>query len=515
MNRQPSKGRIALNVLSNWAGQFVALALGFFAAPFVVSRLGDSAYGVWILMASIAGYLGLMDLGVRGAVTRYTARFSASGDGETASRTVSSALQIFSATAVAAVLVSLALAMLAIDHLDIPEGHRAAARMVLLLTGFNVGVSLVTGTFSGIVAALQRFDLLNLADTTIGVARTGGTVLALLAGQGIVAMAVIHLVLALFRGLWFAWLCRRLYPTLRINLRVIDPDHLRLIFSFSLLSFLIHVSGRLIYYTDALVIAAFLPIGLLTFFSIGGSLVEYARTLISSVSYTTSPMASSLDGAGEHGRIRTLLTTSARFSTMILLPVAVTFLFRGSSFIGLWMGEAYAESSGHVLAILSLPLLFHAGTHGAGGIMLGIGKHKPMVFAMLVEAAANVALSVALVQTMGIAGVAWGTAIPSLVSSVAFWPWYVRRAVGVPVSDYLKLVWIRPWAATVPFALGTAAVERLWPASTMAQFFVQVGLCLIPAGGMYWWVCFSRSDRQAVLAVVRGRLHRHAQASAL
>jgi len=74
-------------------------------------------------------------------------------------------------------------------------------------------------------------------------------------------------------------------------------------------------------------------------------------------------MASSLDGMGEHERVQRLLAGSAKFSMMILLPVALTFLIRGSSFIGLWMGPSYAELSGAVLAILSLPLLVRAGAH--------------------------------------------------------------------------------------------------------------------------------------------------------
>ena len=59
---------------------------------------------------------------------------------------------------------------------------------------------------------------------------------------------------------------------------------------------------------------------------------------------------------------------------------------------------------GEVLAVLALPLFFHGGAHGAGGIMMGAGRHKPMVPAMLIEGGANLALSVWLIPTMGIAG---------------------------------------------------------------------------------------------------------------
>jgi hypothetical protein len=74
---------------------------------------------------------------------------------------------------------------------------------------------------------------------------------------------------------------------------------------------------------------------------------------------------------------------------------------------------------------------------------------------------------------MGIAGVAWGTTIPSIVSSLLFWPWLARNALGVPVASYVETVRVRPWIAAVPFSLVTYAVERFWPATTLAGFFAQ------------------------------------------
>jgi O-antigen/teichoic acid export membrane protein len=48
------------------------------------------------LLVSLVGYLGLLDLGVRGAVTRYVARFHRVGQHESAGRLASTALAVFS-----------------------------------------------------------------------------------------------------------------------------------------------------------------------------------------------------------------------------------------------------------------------------------------------------------------------------------------------------------------------------------------------------------------------------------
>ena len=78
--RAPRGAGALKNVLSNWGAFVFHAAVGFFVAPFVVGSLGPDAYGTWALLASLVGYMGLLDLGVRGGVTRFLSRFHAAGD---------------------------------------------------------------------------------------------------------------------------------------------------------------------------------------------------------------------------------------------------------------------------------------------------------------------------------------------------------------------------------------------------------------------------------------------------
>src|SRR5712692_8660602 len=126
--------RIVRNVLSNWGSYVVTVGLNFFLSPYVVRHLGNTGYGVWILTLSLTGYLGLLDLGVRGAVTRYIAKFHTEGDQRKASNVASSAMMIFSSAGLLAVLVSALMAGIVIGRMNIPPQFLMAARAVLLLT---------------------------------------------------------------------------------------------------------------------------------------------------------------------------------------------------------------------------------------------------------------------------------------------------------------------------------------------------------------------------------------------
>jgi O-antigen/teichoic acid export membrane protein len=493
-----SANRIARNVASNWGSFAFSMLVNFFVAPVVVRHLGNSGYGVWTLVVALTGYLGLLDFGVRGAVTRYTARLQALRDHVRAGGVASSALLIFAAAGLLAILISAAMSVLFLGAFRIPPEYLRDAKIVLILTGISVAVSLVTGVFGGIVVGLQRFDLQNGLEVAVAALRAVTIVAVLRAGGGIVALAAVQLAFTLARGAATAAIALRLYPELGIGPSRVRVEHLRLIASFSMFSFLYYVGTNLIFYTDSVVIGAFLPVGLITIFAIGANLVESSRALVTGISQTMSPLASSLDARGETEELRRWLLLGCRTATMVALPVAATFMIRGATFIGLWMGPDYAEPSGRVLGVLALTLLFWPAGHLAASVMFGIGKHKPLVPMMLAEGVVNLGLSVAWVRSFGVLGVAWGTVVPGLATSLLFWPWYVRRTLGVRWPAYVVSNWVRPGIAIAPFALATLFVEKRWPASSLLEFFLQVG-CLLPLAAVAdGFLCLDRSQRESV-----------------
>jgi len=490
--------RAVRNVVSNWGAYVISMGVNFFVSPYVVGHLGNVGYGVWTLILSLTGYLGLLDLGVRGAVTRYVAKFHSEANHEKSSEVASSAIVIFGSAGLIAVLLSLIFAFFVVDHLHVPPQYLTAARVVLFLTGLNIATSLVNGVYGGILVGLQRFDLTNGIEITINLLRAASVVTALHFGRGIIALAIIQLVFTLGRWAANIAMARRFYPELRIRLHTANRAGIKLIFSFSVFSFLLHVSGSLIYASDNIVIGAYLPVAMVTFYVIGGNLVEYARTLVQGISQTLTPMASSLETRNDAEQVQNLVLQAGRWSSMVILPVTCTFLLRGSSFIGLWMGQQYADLSGEVLWILSLTVMFWGANCSVAGIMLGLGKHKPIVPAMVTEGLCNLALSIYLVRKIGVVGVAWGTAIPSIATSLIFWPWYIHRTLKIQPMPYMLSVWIRPWFSLIPFMASTYVIERFWRARNLVEFFSQVALVLPLALLGYWFVCLEREQRESI-----------------
>ena len=480
------------NVVSNWAGSLISLLIAFFLSPFVVHHLGATAYGIWILIMSLTGYLGLLDLGVRGTVTRYVAEFHTQGKHEEASRLVSSALVMFSVLGAVALTASTIAALVPSRLFHMPQKHLG---LLLIVAGASVATTLIGSVFGAVVVGLQQFEISNAIEIGLTIVKAVAILLALGDGGSLLALALIQLVFSGLMLVTYALMSCRLYPKLSVSYMLADKVSARLIFSFGSYLFLLSVSSYLIFYTDYLVVGTFLPLAMVTFFAIAGNLVASSRSLIDGLSFTITPLASSLNAGRNRERIDLISLAGPRYATMLVLPIAITFALRGKTFIGLWMGSGYADASGKVLQVLSVALVFSAANQVTRALMVGINKHRLVALVNIVEGIMNLALSIGLVQAIGIVGVAWGTALPNLATSLVFWPLYMRRVLGIPVSTYVSSTWIRPAIVAVPFALISLMIEKMWYAPTIWIFLFQVALALPVAALGFWFGCFSQTER--------------------
>jgi peptidoglycan biosynthesis protein MviN/MurJ (putative lipid II flippase) len=143
-------------------------------------------------------------------------------------------------------------------------------------------------------------------------------------------------------------------------------------------------------------------------------------------------------------------------------------------------------------------------TGAAANVMLGAGRERAVAGLLVVEAAAAVTAMLVLVRPLGVTGIAWATAAPTVVSALVVWPWLLRGSFGVGLRAYALAAWARPVAATLPFAGATWLVERLWPAPSLAVFIAQTTLLLPIAVAGIWLAGLPAAERRRGRALVRG-----------
>jgi O-antigen/teichoic acid export membrane protein len=466
--------RFALNVSMNWIAMVVGMIVPFFLTPIVIRHLGTVAYGVWILAVSTVAYLGLLDLGLRSAVIRYVSKADAQGQEQEAKEAIGAALWFRILIAFAAVALSFILAIVFPHLFKVPGGLERPAQITVLMCAFAVAVTLVSGVFGAVLGAIHRFDVLSWVTVTQTAVKAIGVIVLLRTGQGLIALAGWELLVTLFAGL-ITWVAAvTIYPTCRVRLGRPDMKTLKKIWSYSFTTFIIVIAVQVVFNTDNIVVGAFISVGAVAFYSIGGSLVAYSRQVVSSVATTFIPMASNLEASGKSVELQRLLLKGTQATLGLALPVSLALLFRGKTFIGLWMGAKFSEEAGTVLQILMISQFFGVANTTAGQIAFGIEKHKAVANWAIAEAVLNLSLSILLAKTIGLYGVAWGTSIATTVIHLLFWPRFVRSELGVPIRTYLWKGWGKISLCAVPFGLACALTDRYFHPRSMAMFFGQI-----------------------------------------
>ena len=94
--------RLVRNVLANWLALGTATVVGFVLTPYMLRHLGDTGFGLWVLVTTLTGYYGLLDLGFRAGVGQYLIRYIAARDYTKAAECITTAVMSRSARTVGA-----------------------------------------------------------------------------------------------------------------------------------------------------------------------------------------------------------------------------------------------------------------------------------------------------------------------------------------------------------------------------------------------------------------------------
>jgi O-antigen/teichoic acid export membrane protein len=480
------KLEIFKNVGSSWFSLGVNIVVGIFLSPFILHRLGDTAFGIWVLIFSVTGYYGLFDLGIRSSVIRYVSTYTATGDQEGLAKLINTSLATYSGIGAVAMAVTL-LCSLFIDRLfRIPPEFLVTARWLFLMVGAAVALGFPTGVFGGILEGLQRFYFVNLTNVVSTLLRAALIVLALTHGRGLLTVAFITVALPILSSLVRAAIVVQVLP-IRFGWRYVDLGSLREIANYSAVSFILMIAYKLRFKTDEIVIGTFLSVTAITYFSIGDRLLDYAAEVVSSLAQIFVPMSGQSHATGKTDRLRTILVAGNRACAFIILPIAATLIILGKSVIAAWVGTRYIAASYPVLLVLVVPMTFALAQAASVRILYGMAKHQALAWVTLMESIANLSLSIALIRPMGIVGDALGTAIPLLCTSLFFMPRHLCRLLGVRVMTFVREAYSLPLLMVSPLVLMLLLMRRWFFARTYLEVGMQISIAFVPyALGLLW-----------------------------
>jgi O-antigen/teichoic acid export membrane protein len=476
-------GEETLTVARNVSTRYVAIAmeaaLGLVILPFNVAHLGTSAYGLWILTASVTAYFSVLDLGYGGALVKFVAQYRARRDFRALNEILSTIFVVFAAFGVLTYLVAIVIAVFIgrLFHLAPDQVH--IGRTVLLITSLNVAAGTAFSVFGGVINGFQRYDLNNVVGTVSSVVTAAVNVAVLAAGFGLVELVAATTIVRLLTYFVYRSNAYRVFPGLRIRISSFRRERLREVTMFSVYMMLIDWANKLNYSVDAIVIGVFLSTSAVAVWTVGQRLAEVTQRLTNQLNDVLFPTVVDNDSAARLIRLQAIFIQGTRLSLATVVPMGGAMILLAQPLIRAWVGPGFSESV-LVLRLLALTVIVRVGNATAGTLLKGAGEHKLVAFTNVSAAVANLALSIAIVRPLGLPGVAIGTLVPvCLASTLVLFPAGCRR-VQLPIRRVCaEAVWPAVWPAGV-MAAYILATRDLVPTNLFA-----IGAELAMAAGIY------------------------------
>jgi O-antigen/teichoic acid export membrane protein len=495
------KKQILKNVGSSWSALATNVLVGIFLSPLILHRLGDAAYGIWILIFSVTGYYGLFDLGIRSSIIRYVSRYTATGETDKLARFVNTSLFSYTVIGSVTMMLTVALSPYVGKLFHIPLAMQHQSYVLLLLVGAAVSLGFPLGVFGGMLEGLQRFYILNWTSIGATLLRAALIVYFLNRGYGLITVALITVSLPVVSSIVRAVTVFQLCPV-PLGFRYVDKDSFRHMATYGGTTFLVLVAAQLRFRTDELVLGRMMSTVAITYFSIGARIVDYSQEFVSSMAQIFVPMASQSDARGDLERLRKVYIAGNRVCTLLIFPIAIVLILLGKHVIRIWVGARYVPHSYPVLVVLIIPFTLML-MHGASGrVLFGMGKHQSLAKVTMMEGIANLILSVVLVPPLGVFGDALGTAIPMCCTFLFFMPRHLGKQLGVPVRSFVRQAYSLPLMLALPMVGVVWLANRFFTPRNLLQLVLEVGAAFSIYGlGVLWAYKTGRVLRVTTLGI--------------
>jgi len=476
MSMQNYKRTLLLSAVSNYGAIIVSVAVGLISVPLGLHYFGAVRYGIWLVIGSILAYLEISNFGVSLATLTLIAQVPDSIHQRIILRRSIGLLLGISAVFILLILCVSRLFPAWIGILGkIPSSlHKemaTAALAVIILKLLQLPTTVFASTFSG----LQQVYWNRVYGALFSISALGALILSILIGGNLLTLAIFTGLGGLFVGIVSGIHLFIANPNVRprVTEKVADAPSSKVIFSSGIRFLVLQVAGLIILHTDNLVISYYIGPGAVTPYAITFKLFQTGLMMITAPFIALWPLYSQASGQHDWEWIQRMYNWSVLLLIILGGLVWIGGIIFSQTIINLWAGPA---AYGGLVVAFALGGHIYISSYGISNSNL-IGGLNPTnvvtVFAM-VEAALNLGISLALVASLGIGGVALGTFIASLTVNTWFHPLYIRHRTKKRVN--LKLETVLAHVLIVIFSVIFALFTVLYLPYGWCRFTVGIGV---------------------------------------
>jgi O-antigen/teichoic acid export membrane protein len=488
------------NVLSGWGNLVLNFFIILILTPYVISQLGQEQYGLWALILSIIGFYNLADLGIQSATRRYFAQSIGKKSVALQNETYSNVFYIFLSIGIILLLLSLILAYLIPIFFEVNPAYEKTFPVTLLLLGLNTSLVFISKPFGGILAANERYDIVNIVEIIGSIIQGGLFFLVLYMGYGIVAMSCVLIIITIIKFSLEFYLVKRSFSELKLKNSLVNKLFIKKLFNYSIISFVLAFCDYLRVQLDIILVGKFISISTVAFYAIATQFILYLTLASRTISATYVSRLSRLEGENNWDEIQKQFLTGTRYTSTLVLFLAASIIIFGRQFIYLWLGAEF-DISYLILVILIAGNTFTLTQSETVSLFYATDNHKTYAKFTIIETIINITVSISLIPYYGVYGIALGTFVSAISLKLFIQPNFACKIAKLRYRDLLIRGFGRPALFVLTYTLCVLPIYYYSHTSvTLHSFIISVILASTVGFISAYFIMLKPDERENIRA---------------
>jgi len=342
--------KAAKKVITNTAWLYLQLVVGTIVALFsirlVLGALGEIDYGIYMLIAGIAGMLGLLNTNMINTSMRFMAHSLGTGDNDNILKTFNTSLFINLLVGIGVIFLMQAGGWLMFEFLvNIPTDRMFQARVVFQFMVLSAFVVVLFSPFEAVVNAYENIFALAVIEIISHILKLGVAVYISQTNNDniLVLFGLLTLLVHLIARTMVVVYCITKHPEYKVSFKkYVDTSTMRSIFSFSGWNFFGSLSFLAIVQMRGVLFNLFFGVVVNAAEGISRNITTQVNAVAVSLNRAINPQLFKSEGGGNRTRMLQITDLSAKFTTFLFAIFSIPLFFEITFVLELWLKDVPA-----------------------------------------------------------------------------------------------------------------------------------------------------------------------------
>lgn len=489
------------NSLWNMSGAALPAITALATVPLLIGALGVEGYGIVTLIGALVGYFAVLDVNFSAGAIKYLAESHTSNDRQRFAETFWFGAMFYGGLGlVGATIIYLAADLFILRFFDVSSAAQSETVLAFKIAALGFLLTQLQNYLLVVPQALQRYDRSAKSEAFFGVFVNIASVVAAMAGGGIIGVTVVRIAISALNVLYLSWLIRQF--DIELGFRMPGRVTRQALVSFSAYAYLSKIASTLHEHGDKLIVGALAGPVAVTFYSVPATLASRILGLTYRLSSVIYPRASSLAAVEKIHELKPVYLGAMRYITYINLVALGVIVLAGDTFLDRWVGKEFVEDGYVVLVLMTFALLVDSFTNIPSLVNDALGH--PKVTGKFALARGLVGIALVYVGTLagGIIGAAVAHLLSSILMTTIFLAYVHGRTVPIAFQDTLREGFGRSLIVGLLILCVLFPIKWVFPAGILGTVaIVSTALVALSVAGLMFIV--GVNERMALRSVAR------------